>query len=98
MQMQQPQTTCPFFLHDSTRKHKKIFCTFNTSQVEYFKNKKKFQRPTQEEGKLPICNQSQPGMPQLQSMLVLSSNCNILKYGKIKSERLKQMRNALKKK
>lgn len=82
MQMQQHQTTWPFFLDDSVRKHKTS--SVPSREAEYFQTKKMFQRLTQEESKLPICNQLQPeGMPQLQTTLVLSS---ILQYLKIQED------------
>lgn len=76
--MQQPQTTWPFFLDDSKRKHKTT--SLPSREAKYFKTKKTLQRLTQEESKLPICNQLQPeGMPQLQTTLALSSILQYLK-------------------
>lgn len=55
-----------------------IICCFKRSQVEYFKPKQMFQRPAQEEGKLPVCNQLQSGNASA------SDHISLIKHAAIK--------------
>lgn len=96
MQMQQPQTTYPFHLDNSTKKYKTSSVASRKAKQNILSLSKCFRdQPMKKVSSPSVINYNQ-GMPQLQTTLVLSSMLQ-LKHRKAKLERVKSMRNVFKK-
>lgn len=89
MQMQQPQTTYPFYLDNSTKKHKTSSVASRKAKWNILSLSKCFRdKPRRKVSSLSVINYSR-GMPQLQTTLVLSSMLQF-KYRNTKLEGVSQ--------